>query len=188
MKKKQNVPPQAGKPGKSSHLSNVLFVLVLVLMIAAAWGYREYKANQPVETSTVSDSETERQLAANAAYLEKVKAQDSSIVEMPAGVLYKVLKKGEGKTPEPTSSVTVNYEGRTIDGHVFDSSYERHQPASFRLDQVIKGWTVALCSMPVGSTWEIYVPSDLAYGSQGSNGIAPNSVLIFKVELISIDN
>ena len=106
----------------------------------------------------------------------------------PSGVQYKVLKEGNGAVPADTSVVKVHYEGRTMEGNVFDSSYKRGEPTKFRVDQVIKGWTDALKQMPAGSTWEIYVPQELAYGErqQGSD-IKPFSMLIFKIELIDVD-
>ena len=87
--------------------------------------------------------------------------------------------------PKDTSLVKVNYEGRTIDGKVFDSSYTRKQPLELRANQVIKGWTDALVHMPVGSVWEVYIPQELAYGEREQGDIKPFSALIFKIELIS---
>lgn len=117
------------------------------------------------------------------------KAKEADIKKLPSGVLYKVIKEGTGEMPKDTSTVKVHYEGKTIDGTVFDSSYQRKEPTTFRANQVIKGWTEALTHMPVGSTWEIYVPQELAYGSRqsGSKGeIKPFSPLVFKIELLSI--
>ena len=103
------------------------------------------------------------------------------------GLQYRVLKAGTGKKPSASDTVTVNYEGKFIDGQVFDSSYQRHEPAKFRLDQVIAGWTEALQLMPEGSTWELVIPPQLAYGEHGMGGvIGPNETLVFKVELIKV--
>ena len=103
-------------------------------------------------------------------------------------VQYKVLKEGNGPVPKATDKVKVNYEGKLIDGTEFDSSYKRNKPATFECNRVIKGWTEALTHMPVGSTWEIYIPQELAYGAQEQGGkIKPFSALIFKVELLSIE-
>lgn len=88
--------------------------------------------------------------------------------------------------PADTSMVKVNYEGRTIDGKVFDSSYKRNKPIELRCNQTIKGWTDALVHMPVGSVWEVYIPQELAYGEREQVDIKPFSVLVFKIELISI--
>ena len=104
------------------------------------------------------------------------------------GVKYKVIKEGNGPMPKDTSMVKVNYEGRTIDGKVFDSSYKRKEPVSLRANQVIKGWTEALVHMPVGSVWEVYIPQELAYGErEQGNDIKPFSALVFKIELLGIE-
>ena len=108
------------------------------------------------------------------------------VVTLPSGVQYKVIKEGNGPMPKDTSMVKVNYEGKTIDGKVFDSSYKRGEPISLRANQVIKGWTEALVHMPVGSVWEVYIPQELAYGERNQGQIKPFSVLIFKIELLSI--
>lgn len=110
------------------------------------------------------------------------------VVTLPSGVQYKVIKEGTGVIPADTSWVKVNYEGRTIDGKVFDSSYKRSEPLKLRCNQVIKGWTEALVRMPVGSVWEIYVPQELAYGDREQGMIKPFSTLIFKIELISAND
>ena len=110
----------------------------------------------------------------------------AGVVTLPSGVQYKVIKEGKGVMPKDTSLVEVNYEGRTLDGKVFDSSYKRKQTAKMRVNQVIKGWTEALTHMPEGSVWEVYIPQELAYGprQQGAD-IKPFSALIFKIELVS---
>lgn len=109
----------------------------------------------------------------------------TGVVTLPSGVQYKVIKEGKGEMPKDTSLVEVNYEGRTLDGKVFDSSYKRKETAKMRANQVIKGWTEALTHMPEGSVWEVYIPQELAYGprQQGAD-IKPFSVLVFKIELI----
>ena len=108
------------------------------------------------------------------------------MVTLPSGVQYKVIKEGNGPMPKDTSMVKVNYEGKTIDGKVFDSSYKRGQAVDLRANQVIKGWTEALVHMPAGSVWEVYIPQQLAYGEREQGQIKPFSVLIFKIELISV--
>ena len=108
------------------------------------------------------------------------------VVTLPSGVQYKVIKEGNGPIPKDTSMVKVQYEGKTIDGNVFDSSYKRGEPVSLRANQVIKGWTEALVHMPVGSVWEVYIPQNLAYGEREQGQIKPFSVLIFKIELVSL--
>jgi FKBP-type peptidyl-prolyl cis-trans isomerase FklB len=117
---------------------------------------------------------------------ENGKKQDVKTLE--SGVQYKVIKEGTGALPKDTSLVKVHYEGKTLDGKVFDSSYKRNEPTEFRANQVIKGWTDALLHMPAGSIWEVYIPQELAYGErqQGAD-IKPFSMLIFKIELIEVD-
>ncbi len=110
------------------------------------------------------------------------------VVTLPSGVQYKVIKEGNGPVPADTSWVKVNYEGRTLDGNVFDSSYKRKDPLTLRCNQVIKGWGDALVHMPAGSVWEVYIPQELAYGDREQGQIKPFSALIFKIELISINS
>lgn len=106
---------------------------------------------------------------------------------LPSGLQYKVIEEGKGKAPKAGDTVTVNYRGTLIDGTEFDSSYKRGQPATFPVSGVIKGWTEALQLMKEGAKWQLFIPSDLAYGDKGAGGmIGPNAVLIFDVELISV--
>ena len=116
-------------------------------------------------------------------------AKKDSVVTLPSGLQYKVLVKGNGEVPKATDKVLVNYEGRLIDGTVFDAS-KKHgdKPAEFKPSQVIKGWTEALTMMPVGSKWQLYIPYELAYGERNTGNIKPYSALIFDVELVGIDN
>lgn len=119
-------------------------------------------------------------------FLEANKAK-SGVVTLPSGLQYEILQKGEGKTPTLTDQVTCHYHGTLIDGTVFDSSIQRGTPATFGVNQVIKGWTEALQLMPVGSKWRLYIPSDLAYGESGAGqAIEPYSTLIFDVEILDI--
>jgi FKBP-type peptidyl-prolyl cis-trans isomerase FklB len=108
------------------------------------------------------------------------------VVTLPSGLEYKILTPGTGPKPTATDSVVCNYKGTLLDGTEFDSSYKRGQPATFPVSGVIKGWTEALQLMPVGSKWQLFIPSSLAYGERGQGPIAPNSTLIFEVELMSI--
>jgi len=106
-----------------------------------------------------------------------------------SGLQYKVIKSGKGATPKTTDTVTTHYRGTLIDGSEFDSSYSRGKPASFPVNGVIKGWTEALQLMKVGDKWELYIPSELAYGANGpSPKIGPNATLVFEIELLSIDS
>ncbi|HET9745920.1 MAG TPA: FKBP-type peptidyl-prolyl cis-trans isomerase [Chitinophagaceae bacterium] len=113
-------------------------------------------------------------------------AKRESVVTLPSGLQYEIIKQGDGPKPSASNTVTCHYHGTTIHGDVFDSSVRRGQPASFPLNAVIKGWTEALQLMPVGSKWKLFLPSHLAYGNRNvSREIGPNSTLIFEVELLS---
>ena len=115
-------------------------------------------------------------------------AKKEGVKTLKGGVQYKVIKEGTGAIPADTSRVKVNYEGRLLDGTIFDSTYKRGEPAEFRCNQVIKGWTEALIHMPAGSVWEVYVPQEKAYGArQQGNDIKPFSMLIFKIELLEVN-
>lgn len=121
------------------------------------------------------------------AFLEENKKKDGVKVTA-SGMQYIVLKEGTGAKPTLNDKVTTHYHGTLLDGTVFDSSVERGQPASFPVSGVIPGWTEALQMMSVGSKWKLFLPANLAYGERGAGGkIGPNSVLIFEVELLSID-
>ena len=121
------------------------------------------------------------------AFLE-ANAQREEVTVLPSGLQYEVLKEGDGPKPGPTDKVTVHYHGTLIDGTVFDSSVERGDPATFGVNQVIKGWTEALQLMPEGSKWKLYIPSDLAYGPRGAGAkIGPYATLIFEVELLEVN-
>lgn len=115
-------------------------------------------------------------------------ATKEGVVTLPSGLQYKVLTQGAGAVPTAKQKVKVNYEGHLIDGTEFDSSYKRKQPATFQADRVIAGWTEALCLMPVGSKWELYIPYQLAYGDRETGKIKPYSALIFTVELLGIED
>jgi FKBP-type peptidyl-prolyl cis-trans isomerase FklB len=121
------------------------------------------------------------------AFLAANKSKEG-VVTLPSGLQYKILTPGTGPKPALTDSVVCNYRGTLVNGTEFDSSYKRGQPATFGVGQVIKGWTEALQLMPVGSKWQLVIPSDLAYGDHGEprGGIEPNETLIFEVELMSI--
>jgi len=111
------------------------------------------------------------------------------VVALPSGLQYKVLSAGTGPKPTASDSVVCNYRGTLIDGTEFDSSYKRGKPATFPVGGVIKGWTEALQLMQAGSKWQLFVPSELAYGEQGAGAnIGPNATLIFEVELLSIES
>ena len=150
-------------------------------------------ARMYVETHTdaIKAKALEAKYGENKAAGEKFLAENKTkegVVTTESGLQYKVIKEGKGEIPTKESSVKVNYKGTLIDGTEFDSSYKRNAPATFRADQVIKGWTEALTMMPVGSKWELYIPQELAYGSRETGGlIKPFSTLIFEVELLEIE-
>jgi len=133
-----------------------------------------------------AEQEAMENLEKSAAFLEE-NGKKEGVVTTESGLQYKIITQGEGPTPTDTSNVTVHYEGSLIDGEVFDSSYENGEPVTFAVNRVIQGWTEGLQLMPVGSTYELYIPSNLGYGAMGNSRIPGNSVLIFKVELISIN-
>ncbi len=137
-----------------------------------------YHAQQMEQKYGQNRAEGEAFLAENAKK-DGVKVTDS-------GLQYKVITAGTGDVPTAAQKVKVNYEGKLINGTVFDSSYQRGEPAQFGCNQVIKGWTEALTMMPVGSKWELYIPQELAYGDREAGQIPPFSTLIFTVELLEI--
>lgn len=113
-------------------------------------------------------------------------AKKEGVKELEDGIFYEVLTEGTGAIPTITDRVKVNYEGKLINDTIFDSSYKRNEPAIFRCNQVISGWTKALTHMPVGSTWMVYIPQEQAYGSRDGGLIPPFSCLIFKIELLEV--
>jgi FKBP-type peptidyl-prolyl cis-trans isomerase FklB len=129
-----------------------------------------------MEQAAKNRAEGEAFLAAN--------KKNPDVNTLPDGLQYKVITPGTGPMPTPDATVTVNYRGTFINGTEFDSSYKRGQPAQFPVGGVIHGWTEALMQMKVGSKWQLFIPSELAYGEQGNRGIPPNSTLIFEVELL----
>lgn len=126
-------------------------------------------------------------IAQNKTFLAE-NAMKDSVVSLPSGLQYKILKAGNGNKPGMNDRIRVHYTGTLIDGTVFDSSYERNEPAEFNVGEVIPGWTEIVQLMPVGSKWRVYIPENLAYGSQSPQGspIKPYSTLVFDVELLDI--
>ena len=140
---------------------------------------QEFRANQQKKQAELGS----KNKAAGEAFLAANK-NNPGVVTLPDGLEYQVISSGNGATPTANDTVTVNYRGTLIDGTEFDSSYKRGQPAEFAVGGVIRGWTEALQKMTVGSKWKLFIPSELAYGERGQNGIPPNSALIFEVELL----
>ena len=131
------------------------------------------------------DYYTQQLKTRNADFLKNY-AKQPGVKSTPSGLLYKVIREGAGAMPTDTSEVEVNYEGKLVDGTVFDSSYKRGQTATFAVDQVIKGWSEAVKLMKVGAEYEVCLPYEIAYGERGTRGIPPYSTLIFKIELKGI--
>jgi FKBP-type peptidyl-prolyl cis-trans isomerase FklB len=147
-------------------------------------------ANDLVQKAVMAmqKQKAEQNLAKGKTFLENNKTQPG-VVELPSGLQYKIINEGSGDSPKETDKVTAHYKGSLIDGKVFDSSYDKGQPASFSVGQVIEGWKIALQLMKPGAKWQLFIPANLAYGENQMQGspIEPNSVLIFEVELISVD-
>jgi len=148
------------------------------LLTAAAQEIRKKQASQQAEKGAAAQKEGEAFLAAN-----KTK---EGVVTLPSGLQYKILKAGTGEKPTLGDTVVCNYKGTLINGTEFDASEKHGGPVTFPVKGVIAGWTEALQLMPVGSKWQLFVPSNLAYGAQGPGDIGPNATLIFEVELVSI--
>lgn len=149
-------------------------------------------ANQIAQTKmeAIKSQTMQKQYGPNKVAGEKFLAANKKkpgVVTLPSGLQYKVIKEGKGAIPQDTTQVKVQYEGRTIDGNVFESSYKNgNGPASMIPKQMIPGWTEALTRMPEGSVWEVYIPQQLAYGNRQAGQIKPFSTLIFKIELIKV--
>lgn len=148
---------------------------------------QQYQQQMVAEQQKQMQQEADKNDQAGKQFLEENAGKDG-VETTDSGLQYRVMEEGDDSATQPgdEDQVRVNYEGRTIDGNVFDSSYERGEPVTFQVDQVIPGWQEALKMMHPGDKWEIYVPSDLAYGEAGTGPIGPNQTLIFKVELLGV--
>jgi FKBP-type peptidyl-prolyl cis-trans isomerase len=145
----------------------------------------EFQTKMVAQQKEKRAKDGEQNIAAAKAYLEE-NGKKEGVVTLPSGLQYKVITEGAGEKPKETDTVSVHYKGTLIDGTQFDSSYDRNEPATFALNQVIKGWTESLQLMPVGSKWQVVIPPDLGYGEMGNRSIPPNALLIFEVELLEI--
>ena len=145
----------------------------------------DYQKEQEEQFAKDMENKATENKAAGEAFLAE-NAKKEGVKQTDSGLQYKVLTAGTGASPKATDVVEVNYEGKLIDGTVFDSSYERGEPIEFPLNQVIAGWTEGLQLMKEGGKYEFYIPADIAYGEAGNAGIEPNSTLIFTVELLDI--
>jgi FKBP-type peptidyl-prolyl cis-trans isomerase len=143
---------------------------------------QEMMTKQNEKTNAISD---ENKKAGEMFLAENAKKE--GVVTLPSGLQYKIIKPGTGAKPKLTDEVTTHYRGTLINGTEFDSSYKRGEPTSFPVNGVIAGWTEALQLMPVGSKWQLFIPSNLAYGARGARGtIGPNATLVFDIELLAI--
>ncbi|KEA64072.1 FKBP-type peptidyl-prolyl cis-trans isomerase FkpA precursor [Marinobacterium lacunae] len=155
----------------------------LVLLVGCGEDPEEARFRQELVDKALND-ETRR---AGDAFLAE-NAKQPGVVVKPSGLQYKVMREGSGAKPGPKDVVVVHYEGTRIDGEVFDSSYERGKPARFPLNQVIRGWSEGLMDMRAGGERMLYLPADLAYGARSPSHLIPaNSALIFKVELLDVE-
>lgn len=148
---------------------------------------QEVLANYQKQQQTLQTLQAQKNKAAGDKFLAANRTKDG-VVELPSGLQYKVISKGDGKKPGIDDNVLVHYRGTLLNGKEFDSSYKRGEPITLSLKNVIKGWQEALTMMGVGSKWQIYVPARLAYGQQAAGpNIQANSALIFDIELIAIN-
>jgi FKBP-type peptidyl-prolyl cis-trans isomerase FklB len=129
---------------------------------------------------------SEKNLSAGKAFMDE-NAKKEGVVTLPSGLQYRMITEGNGAKPSPSDTVTVNYRGTLVDGTEFDSSYKRGQPAKFRLDQVVKGWTEGLQLLKQGSKAQLVIPPALGYGERGGGPIGPNSTLVFDIELLGVE-
>lgn len=182
---------------KKSAIAAILLLAGATIGFSACSGKEKKSAADTVEAETateevaVAESEVATDSIAerfrNPKY-ETEYATDSTYARTPSGLKYMIKKEGKGAMPGPTDQVTVNYAGHLLDGTIFDSSYERREPATFPLNGVIAGWTEGLQLMKEGSVYWFYIPTDLAYGAHGAPGaIPPYADLIFEVELIKVN-
>lgn len=176
---------------KTISRENLLAGFVAGVINKGVMSKEEARAFTQTSMDAIKEKANAEKYADNKAAGEKFLAENKAkegVVTTPSGLQYKIITKGNGAIPADSSKVKVNYKGTLIDGTEFDSSYKRNEPATFRANQVVKGWTEALTMMPVGSKWELYIPYDLAYGTRETGGqIKPYSTLIFEVELLGIE-
>lgn len=188
--KPKNTPtpaPHNAQKRKSRVSPLLVFVLVASAVMIIGYAYQQQHATPiPEPTGATSDSLNLQRQTEGAAFLE-AKSKEAGVQTLGGGILYKELKAGEGVSPTGSSTVKVHYEGKLIDGTIFDSSYNRGEPAEFPVGGVVSGWQIALKAMKPGAIWELYLPHYMAYGERGSGAnIPPYSTLIFKIELLEV--
>ena len=172
-----------GLSGQPSRLTQEQMQSAMQQLQEQLGGGMEDEDDDDTQSNTMNNNKAEGE-----AFLAE-NAQKPGVTTLPSGLQYEVLTEGSGKKPTLRSSVTTHYHGTLPNGKVFDSSYQRGQPATFPVNGVIAGWTEALQLMPEGSKWRLYIPSDLAYGKRGAGrDIGPDSALVFDVELLKVNN
>jgi FKBP-type peptidyl-prolyl cis-trans isomerase FklB len=184
--KKQNIAinPGAMSKGLEDGLANGTTLLNDQQMKDVLVAFQKKLLEKQAETFNQKATENKTK---GEAFLAQNKSK-TGIVTLPSGLQYKVITNGDGVKPTADDSVTVDYTGKLIDGQVFDSTSKTGKPATFKVSQVIPGWTEVLQLMPAGSTWEVYIPSNLAYGPRSVGGpIGPNETLIFNIHLLSVN-
>ena len=170
-----------------SAVNNIVIVAVLLAALLGVYLYTTQNDRKVDKVLAEVREEEESYIKKNSQWLEDNKTKPGVVV-LPSGLQYKIITKGEGKVAQMDDNVMVRYEGRLIDGTVFDSSYKRKLgTAVFKPSEVVKGGTEALCVMPEGSKWEIYVPRDLGYGGRATGAIKPFSTLIFTLEVVKVN-
>jgi FKBP-type peptidyl-prolyl cis-trans isomerase FklB len=145
-----------------------------------------FQTEMEAKQAQLKSTESDKNVADGKAFLEINRMKDG-VVTLTSGLQYREVKTGSGKSPKASDKVTTHYKGTLIDGTVFDSSYDRGEPATFPVNGVIAGWTEALQLMKEGSVWELFIPANLAYGTRGAGAkIGPNATLVFTVELLNV--
>ena len=169
-------------------MKKILSIAMTALLIAGMASCNNTSSNETTTEEAMPDygQQIKDNKTIGREFMEQ-NAKNDSVVQTQSGLQYMVLKEGTGAKPGPTDEVTVHYTGKLLDGTVFDSSVERGEPATFPLDKVIAGWTEGLQLMSEGAKYRLFIPSELAYGSKGTQNILPNSTLIFDVELIKVE-
>lgn len=169
----------------------ILIVVLVVVAVVVLYALTVKRHNAALQQKQVDQTQTTRAAAQKNGELSAeffaANRQNVGVVTLPNGLQYKIMQKGSGAQPKLHDTVVVDYEGRLLNGEIFDSSYARKQSVSFQLSTVIQGWQQGLQLMHVGGTWMLYIPAKLAYGTQGYPPvIGPNEALIFKVHLRKI--
>jgi FKBP-type peptidyl-prolyl cis-trans isomerase FklB len=172
---------------ESKMKKSLIAILASACMTTPIWAAIEQTATFNQQENVTMQDISQQNKKAGEQFLAENKTKPG-VVTLKDGLQYKILSEGTGPKPSAQDTVTVHYAGTLINGNEFDSSYKRGQPATFRVSGVIPGWVEALQLMPQGSTWELYIPADLAYGDNGAPPvIGPNEVLVFKVQLLKIN-